>query len=333
MMISQARADRAYRRDRWQVVAAWVVVTPFATWAFVRLLGLERGFPQVPLVAFTPYVAFGSLFAFAVAAIARVRAALVVAGAAALALLVVVVPRAVSGGQVAEPEDGIELTVMSANLHFGAADPEAVASLVREADVDLLCVQELTPGAVGRLRRAGLEEELDEAVVPAEPGAGGSGIYARSPLTETGNVGRPDGFRMPGAVLRSSGAALGVVSVHPVPPTDGESERRWRDSLRALPDAGNGDELGLLLGDFNATLDHSELRQVLDRGYVDAADVTGAGLTPTWSRGHWPPLTIDHLLVDERIHVVETDVRELPGSDHQAVLAELVLPPPRTPTS
>ncbi|HKT05714.1 MAG TPA: endonuclease/exonuclease/phosphatase family protein, partial [Rugosimonospora sp.] len=30
---------------------------PFAAWAVVRLFGLERGWPLVPLVAFTPYAA------------------------------------------------------------------------------------------------------------------------------------------------------------------------------------------------------------------------------------------------------------------------------------
>ena len=38
----------------------------------------------------------------------------------------------------------------------------------------------------------------------------------------------------------------------------------------------------ILAGDFNATLDHPELRAVLDRGYVDAADAASGGLKPTW---------------------------------------------------
>lgn len=324
--MSEAAASRRERRDRWRLVVAWVVVIPFAAWALFRVLGLERGFPFVPLVAFTPYVAAASLVAVAAAAIMRVRGALLFAAAVAVALLALVVPRAVPGGQVDQPENGAELTVMTANLHFGEADPAALVAAVREADVDLLCVQEVTPAAVRGLRRAGLERALDEAVVSTTPGAGGGAIYARLPLTGTGNLGRAAGFRMPGARVRVSGRPVAVVSVHPVPPTDAESARRWRDALRALPAAGEGAELGLLLGDFNATLDHSELRRVLDRGYVDAADVTGTGLTPTWSSGVSPPLTLDHLLVDERIHIADSEVRALPGSDHRAVIAELVAP-------
>ncbi len=308
------------------MATAWCLVAPFVVWALVRLFGLERGFPLVPLVAFTPYVAVSALVAVAAAAILRVRGALVAAGATALLLVALVVPRAVPGGQVDEPEDGLELTVMSANLHFGEASPEAVVSLVREAGVDVLALQEVAPRAVRELRRAGLERVLDEAVVSAKQGAGGGAVYARAPLTPTGNVGPADGFRMPGAVMRVSRAAFAVVSVHSVAPTDAGSQRRWHDSLRGLPPAGDGPDLGLLLGDFNATLDHSELRRVLDRGYVDAADVTGTGLTATWSRGLSPPLTIDHLLVDERIHVADLQVRALPGSDHRAVIADLVAP-------
>jgi endonuclease/exonuclease/phosphatase family metal-dependent hydrolase len=84
----------------------------------------------------------------------------------------------------------------------------------------------------------------------------------------------------------------------------------------------------ILLGDFNATLDHEALREVLDRGYVDAADAAGQGLAPTWPRGHLlpPTVTIDHVLVDERVRVRDVGVHELPGSDHRAVTADLVLP-------
>jgi endonuclease/exonuclease/phosphatase (EEP) superfamily protein YafD len=38
------------------------------------------------------------------------------------------------------------------------------------------------------------------------------------------------------------------------------------------------------------------------------------------------PVTIDHVLADERCGVRELEVIPLPGGDHRAVLAELVLP-------
>ena len=37
-------------------IAAWAMAAFCASWAVVRLFGLERGFPLVPLMAYTPYM-------------------------------------------------------------------------------------------------------------------------------------------------------------------------------------------------------------------------------------------------------------------------------------
>jgi endonuclease/exonuclease/phosphatase family metal-dependent hydrolase len=68
---------------------------------------------------------------------------------------------------------------------------------------------------------------------------------------------------------------------------------------------------------------------VVDRGYRDAGEVAGEGLEPTWpNAGHSlpPVITIDHVLADERLGVVDYEVDDLPGSDHRPVWAELALP-------
>src|SRR5918997_1288431 len=109
-------------------VVAWLIALPFVLWALARWLGLERGYPAVALMAFTPYVA-------AAAAVA----ALVVAGlqrrlAALVALVVAVAPRASGDDGAAERP----LRVLTANLHGGGTPPEALAAMVREHRVDVL---------------------------------------------------------------------------------------------------------------------------------------------------------------------------------------------------
>lgn len=49
---------------------------------------------------------------------------------------------------------------------------------------------------------------------------------------------------------------------------------------------------------------------------------------PTFPRlGHLiPPITIDHVLADRRLDIVEYSVEELPGSDHRPLHALLALP-------
>jgi endonuclease/exonuclease/phosphatase family metal-dependent hydrolase len=85
-----------------------------------------------------------------------------------------------------------------------------------------------------------------------------------------------------------------------------------------------------LAGDFNSTLDDAKLREVLDRGYRDAGDVTGNGLEPTFpTMGHRllpAVITIDHVLADRRIGIANYGVADLPDSDHRAIHSELVLP-------
>ena len=69
----------------------------------------------------------------------------------------------------------------------------------------------------------------------------------------------------------------------------------------------------MLVGDFNATLDNDTLRDVLGQGYMDAADARGAGLVPTWPAGAvHPPVTIDHVIADERAAVLEYETAEIP---------------------
>ena len=72
------------------------------------------------------------------------------------------------------------------------------------------------------------------------------------------------------------------------------------------------------------------LRDILDRGYRDAADVTGNGLVGTWPAGRSlpPQVTIDHVLADRRFGISGYGVEDLPRSDHRVVHASLFLSPP-----
>jgi endonuclease/exonuclease/phosphatase (EEP) superfamily protein YafD len=292
-----------------------------AIWALVRTLGLEGGYPFVGVIAYTPY-AFGvAVIAFAVALGLRRWAAAGLAGLAVALLALALVPR-VSGG----PDDveGTPLRVMSANVLKGRGDAEQLLEHVREHDVELLTVQELTPEFAERFRRAGAQSELPHSVLTAEDGVIGSGIYSSHPLR-----GGPGHFadQARSTVELGPGAGLEVLSVHPPIPNFDEA---WRNGLRELPSTGDEALPWLLLGDFNATWDHDEFRDLVDRGYADAGERMGQGLTPTWPATDKParylPVTIDHLLYDrERFGVRDYEVLDLDGSDHRPLYAELVL--------
>ncbi|MGB2567434.1 endonuclease/exonuclease/phosphatase family protein [Micromonospora citrea] len=315
------------RRDR-ATLLCWLAVAPGLAWAVVRLAGLERG-PLVQALAFTPYVAVGSLAPLGLALALRRRRPAMVAALVTLALIGVVAPRALASEQPAV--DGPVLRLLTANLLKGGADARTLVDLVRRHRVDVLAVQEFTPQAQAELDRQGLAGLLPHRQLNPEVGTTGSGLYARHPLSD-GGLRRNAGFAFTQAyawVAVPGAAPLRVESAHPAAPYGVEVVDEWFTDLRAQPRATPDGPLSVLAGDFNATLDHAPLRALLDSGYVDAADAAGAGLVGTWGPYDGdpiPPVTIDHVLVDRRIAVRAVDVHPVPGSDHRAVLAELRLP-------
>ena len=203
--------------------------------------------------------------------------------------------------------------------------------LVRTGEVGVLAVEELTDDLARELDEVGLRGLLPNRIVMPAPRAGGAGLYSAHPLVPAEPVpAQVGGLRTPRAVITAPGAPpIDVAVAHPVPPSGPDNMRAWQVGLRTLPRATPEGGLRIVLGDFNATLDHAEVRRLVDTGYRDAADVTGTGLVPTWPSGILPPpVTIDRVLVDERIGVTDLDVHDLPGSDHNAVQAALRLPSP-----
>ena len=228
-----------------------------------------------------------------------------------MALGLALVPRAVGGP---EPErSGPRLVVMTSNLWLGQADARALLRVAREHDVDVLSVQELRPELMRRLDRVGAREQFPGRVVDPRLGAVGSGCCRACRCG-------PSTRRPTARATRSRRSSSSVAGAPPVrdqgrPPARRRSTAtaapHWRGALAALPGSDSRGDVQILAGDFNATLDHPELRALLDRGYIDAADAVGEGLVWTWParrRTRALPLTIDHVLVDRRVRVERVTV-------------------------
>jgi endonuclease/exonuclease/phosphatase (EEP) superfamily protein YafD len=305
----------------------WAAATPLALWALVRTFGLETGVLLTGLMWFTPYAAVAALLVTGVAVALRNWVATAVTAIATVALALAVLPRTI--GTETTPADGHEtLTVLAANVYLGDADPAGLIELIDRYRPDLLSVEELTPSFVAELRRMGIERRLPYSVLMPRPHGRGGGLYARYPLRPLAFQ-TAFAFRMPRAMLTlPDGSRFRVIAVHPPPPNMGYED--WQRPLESLPSAGTGVPW-VLAGDFNSTLDQAEFRQVVDSGYRDAGDATGKGLEPTWPSSRvfpWGLMTIDHILADRRLGIADYGVEGLPGSDHRAIHAQLVLPGP-----
>lgn len=303
---------------------AWLIVAPWCVAAVLRLLPFDTFHPAVSAYALMPFVAMTAVIPLAIALFFRVRPAAIAAAAALVAFAFVFAGRALPGPQP-ESANGRVVTVMTFNALVGGAEPKAVIDTVRKYRVDVLALQELTPTLAEVLREDGLADELPYSLEDLRTGPFGGGVWSRNPIIRTYKETSRREAESPEGFVHELG--LRVRSVHPIPPTSGERVRRWKRTLAAMPDAATTDgSLRILAGDFNATLDHSDLRDVIDRGYADAADTTGQGLVTTWPATARFAIVLDHVLVDKRIRVTQVKILRMPGSDHRAVIVRMRLP-------
>jgi endonuclease/exonuclease/phosphatase (EEP) superfamily protein YafD len=228
-------------------------------------------------------------------------------------------------GDAPEAADRGGLAVLTANILEGRGDVAVLATEVRERDIDVLVVNEITPAALAALDAHGLADALPHRGGRPGEGTRGTMVFAARPVEVVERV----ATRLDSLVVRTGG--LTVLAVHPVPPLDGGT---WGDEHDALLAATREHRPDLIVGDFNATLDHAPLRHYADLGYRDAVELTDGGFAPTWPTRRGPGLIglagalgptaqIDHVLVSERWTVTAVATRDLEGSDHRYVVAQV----------
>jgi endonuclease/exonuclease/phosphatase (EEP) superfamily protein YafD len=313
-------------------VAGWVMAPVLLValgTSILRAAGVTVG-PAAVAVGLAPVVAMlyvvPLLWSVVAAALSRRAGPLVVAGVSLLGLVMHglwLMPFYVADA----PRYGGKVTVLTQNLEFGRADAAAVVREIQRSKVDVVTFQELTPESVKALRAAGIERVLGNYALAAEPGAGGIGVWSRFPMSKGVQVPGMS-FRSISTTLRLPDGPLRFYAVHPYPPLPIADTSRWQADHEALLAALTAEKKWrvVVAGDFNATPDHPAMRSLDSMGYLDASDVAGAGVQPTWPLGRsYPPLfAIDHVLVTDPLGVSAVSLVTVPGTDHRGVLASLV---------
>ena len=133
----------------------------------------------------------------------------------------------------------------------------------------------------------------------------------------------------PFPVVKIEGGGLGAmrfVAFHAVAPRPTDVSQ-WSSDLGELTRYCAAGTPTIVAGDFNATGDHSVLRDAT-AGCSDAAAQRGQGLQATWpaSMPDWFGAQIDHVFVTPPIAAEDFAVRDLIGSDHRAVVVRLRVP-------
>jgi endonuclease/exonuclease/phosphatase (EEP) superfamily protein YafD len=236
-------------------------------------------------------------------------------------------PAAEPGGTAVSTSTG-QLRVLTVNLKGGRADPGAVLHTLRQYQVDILAVQEMTADWLLAMQQAGVTEVLPFGHLDPRPGSAGGGLWARWPLTPLAPVPETKNAAPRARVEPAAGQPLTVTVVHPAAPVN-RQERRWQQDLESIRSALAGSTgPQLVAGDFNASRDHRVFRDILRAGFVDCADAARQrhwpGLTWPTDRGYPPLMRLDHVLGSQADWVVhQARTMRVPGTDHRGVLAVL----------
>ena len=295
----------------------------FVAYVVLRVVGIETVEVLVAAMALTPYVAAFGLVLGLLCVLLRRRVVGFTVLLLAIALGTLLVPRLLSEEQPSV--DGERLRIMTINLFAGQADPNTVVRLVREQQVNVLVMPELTQNTDAAFERLGLSKLLPNRVYDEDSTGAGTGVLSKFPLRQVALMDEST-LAQPSMVVDVPGSEdIELTAVHIQPGVRTNSAATWRKELAELPRP--AERVRILAGDFNASFDHAAFRTVLDRGYADAAESTGDGLSATWSS--WPlgpPVTIDHILIDDRCAFGSYAVLDVPGSDHKALVSEIILP-------
>ena len=220
----------------------------------------------------------------------------------------------------------VRLRLLTVNARGGAVDPAALLRTLRRHNVDVLAVQELTPRMVSRLAAAGLAQLLPFSHLDPRPGAQGTGLWARWPLTPLPPV--PGlAFAAPRARIDPPGGRpVTLTAVHPHAPMRGHADMWQRELALIRQTLATTDGPQVVAGDFNASRDHRPFRDLLAAGFLDCADSSRSRSWPgfTWptARGI-PVMRLDHVLVSRTATVQMTRTIRLPDTDHHGVLAAI----------
>jgi len=326
---------------RWQTALFRLVLAgllaPAAGLTLLRILHPELGV-LVRLTSFVPFalVLYAAAFAMALGKVVfpgrestRVWTGFTVVAVAGFGLHAWWLSPQFIGTHPDPADDARHLQVMTMNLFRGEADPATVLQTAALERVDVLVLEEVTPDALRELEKFGLEEAYPYRVGVPREGVEGTMAFATQRIRGAEQLDTEfDSWSF--EVVFPEGP-LRMYAVHAQPPF-GEANG-WRADLSVIADAAEDDRgLDLIIGDFNATPDHRELRVFDDLDFHSAAERANAGWQPTWpDHGEksflgipLPRLVqIDHVLVGRTMTATDTTTVPIKGSDHRGLIVEV----------
>jgi endonuclease/exonuclease/phosphatase (EEP) superfamily protein YafD len=278
---------------------------------------------------FAPHALALWLFAMLAAVFAARRKAKLLALVMAFGLVcnvLAIAPYTSALFRTATPWPGTALKVMTLNLRFGYADPDAVSALVSAEGAQALVLTEVSEPLAARLAEKLAQTLPYQAGQPSRGNtAEGTMVFARHPLSVVDAA--ETTYHSVAVEVADPAGRYVVVGVHPISPLHATAS--WMSdgaAIAALATRQMSSPL-IIAGDFNATLEHLPLRRIMATGLADAVRQSESGWVPTYPSdvAFLPPLIgIDHILANRSFHANNAHSVPISGSDHLGLVAELV---------
>ncbi len=228
--------------------------------------------------------------------------------------------------------DSNPIRLLSYNLYAGNIQVDEVLAIIRQADADVVALQELNTYLAEAIRQQLSEHYPYQALYPYDDPRG-TGLLSRYPIREESWWLLAMGHQR--AELDINGTPVVIYNVHPQIPHFAllrfSSSGRTNDLTDILDRAAQETLPTLLIGDFNMTDLSADYARLTAR-YTDAYHAVGWGLGWTFPASGqvfgWgiplPLARLDYLFYDK--HFRALDARVLPnggGSDHLPLLVTL----------
>lgn len=220
------------------------------------------------------------------------------------------------------------LSVMSINLLAGNSQYERAAAQIRQADADLVLIQEYGPNWDAVISET-LAQSHPYTLTRPRSDAFGVAVYSKVPLTdvvwfELGGVGTPQ----VSATIEHDGQQIALYAIHLMPPA---GLANTRDTWRQLDDLARRIESEsmpvMVAGDFNFTPRSAQAARLRRLGLTEAHAQGGSGRGATWPANGLaslaPGIRLDQVYVDKALGCDRSRVLAETGSDHLPILVDI----------
>lgn len=230
------------------------------------------------------------------------------------------------GVDLTQPGIGDPITIYTANTLWDNPHTDEFAAAVVAADADIVVMQEVrwafrqaleNDPRLDHLAHRSSDEVRDDLTTV---------VWSRWAFTELELV----PFEVTDVVRATVDGPSGpftVYGLHTFAPLFSQNVGSWE---RQLDQLGTIDQSTphVLAGDFNATSDHRQFRELMATGWTNVHDRKGCGLDNTWPVNQGIPvplMRLDHVLVTDHFEVLDVEIGHTEGSDHDPVIATITM--------